>query len=66
MANVNHFLTEIHARKRWSRYFGMALASATNIGSASAREIVLVVFCCHFLLLTLDEVGKKSGIGVSV
>ena len=66
VANVNRFLAEIQARKRWSAHFGMALAPDTNIGSASASEIVMVDFAGQLLPFTLDDGGEKSGIGLSV
>ncbi len=65
-ANINRFLAELRARKRWTGYFGMALAPDTNIGSASASEIVMVDFAGQLLPFTLDDGGEKSGIGVSV
>ena len=66
VANINRFLAEIRARKRWSAYFGMALAPDTNIGSASASEVVMVDFAGQLLPFTLDDGGEKSGIGISI
>ena len=44
----------------------MALAPDTNIGSASASEIVMVNFAGQLLPFTLDDGGEKSGIGLSI
>ncbi|MDE0211154.1 MAG: surface lipoprotein assembly modifier [Boseongicola sp.] len=65
-ANINRFLAEIRARKRWSGYFGMALLPDTNIGAASASETVLLDFFGQRLPFTLDDGGEQSGIGLSV
>ena len=65
-ANINRFLAEIRARKRWSAYFGMALLPDTNIGAASASETVLIDVFGQRLPFTLDDAGEQSGIGLSV
>ena len=65
-ANVNLHLAEIRARKRWSAYFGIALAPDTNIGAASANETVMLDVFGQRLPFTLDDGGEKSGIGLSV
>ena len=64
--NINRFLAEMRARKRWTGYFGMALAPDTNIGSSSASEVVMVDFAGQLLPFILDEPGEKSGVGLSV
>jgi len=38
VANINRHLAMIQARRRWSGYFGMALAPDTNIGAAEDNE----------------------------
>ena len=42
VANINRHLAMIQARRRWSGYFGMALAPDTNIGAAEDNETILV------------------------
>lgn len=66
VANINRYLAEIRARKRWSAYFGMALLPDTNIGAASASETVLVDVFGQRLPFTLDDGGEQSGIGLSI
>jgi len=39
-ANVQRFLNAIRARKRWTVYFGFALAPDTNIGQVSEQRII--------------------------
>ena len=66
VANINRYLAEIRARKRWSAYFGTALLPDTNIGAASASETVLIDVFGQRLPFTLDDGGEQSGIGLSV
>ena len=66
VANVNRHLAELRARKRWSAYFGFALAPDTNIGAASSNETVMLDVFGQRLPFTLDDGGEKSGIGFSV
>jgi len=40
VANVQRFLNAIRARKRWTAYFGFALAPDTNIGQVSEQRII--------------------------
>ena len=40
--NVNRFLNQIRARKRWSLRVGMALAPDSNIGSSSDERIIFI------------------------
>ena len=40
--NVNRFLVQIRARKRWSLRVGMALAPDSNIGSSSDERIIFI------------------------
>ena len=42
IANVQRFLGEIRARKRWNVYFGASLAPDSNIGSASDERIIQI------------------------
>ena len=64
--DINYHLAMIRARKRCSAYFGMALSPVTNIGSASASEVVMLDIAGQLLPFTLDDGGEKSGIGLSV
>ena len=66
VANVNRHLAAIRARKRWSGYFGMALAPDTNIGAASANETVLLDVFGQRLPFTLDDGGEQSGVGLAI
>ena len=60
--NVNRFLAEIRARKRWSLRLGMALAPDTNIGAGSDDRIIYI----HGLPFRRDqEELTTSGIGIS-
>ena len=40
VANIQRFLTEIRARKRWTMYLGIAAAPSTNIGRTSNAEVI--------------------------
>ena len=66
VANVNRHLAAIRARKRWSGYFGMALAPDSNIGAASSSETVELDFGGQRLPFTLDDGGEQSGIGLAI
>ena len=60
--NVNRFLAEIRARKRWSLRLGMALAPDTNIGAGSDERIIYI----HGLPFRRDQRElTTSGIGIS-
>ncbi len=64
VANINRHLAMIRARKRWSGYFGTALAPDTNIGAASADETVMLEVFGQRLPFKLDDGGEKSGVGL--
>ena len=66
VANINRHLAEMQARKRWSGYFGMALAPDTNIGAASASETVELDVFGQRLPFTLDDGGEQSGVGIAL
>ena len=57
-ANVQQFLDQIRARRRWSMYLGATLAPDTNIGAGSDEEIILIG------LPFQDK--ATSGVGVAV
>ena len=42
IANIQRFLADIRARRRWSMYFGTAVAPSTNIGRASDAEVIYI------------------------
>ena len=63
VANVNRFLAEIRARRRWSAYGGIGLAPDTNIGAAPAQRAQLVDTPFGRIPFTHDE-SPTSGVGV--
>ena len=64
--NVNRFLAEIRARKRWSLRLGMALAPDTNIGAGSDERIIYIDIGGQSLPFRRDqEELTTSGIGIS-
>ena len=64
IANVQHFLSEIRARRRWVGYLGASVAPDTNIGAASDEEIIYILGL-PFRRDNADEL-TTSGVGVSV
>ena len=61
-ANVNRFLAEIRARRRWSFNLGFALAPDTNIGATSEERIIYI----YGLPFERDaEELSTSGVGLS-
>ena len=65
VANVNRFLAEIRARRRWTAHGGIGLAPDTNIGAAPAQTAQLVDTPFGRLPFTPDE-SPTSGVGVSL
>ena len=64
--NVQRFLAQIRARKRWSVRLGMAVAPDTNIGAGSDERIIYIDFAGQLLPFRRDqEELTTSGIGVS-
>ena len=60
--NVNRFLAQIRARKRWSVRVGFALAPDTNLGGGSDERIIYI----HGLPFRRDrEELTRSGIGIA-
>ena len=60
--NVNRFLAQIRARKRWSMRVGFALAPDTNLGGGSDERIIYI----HGLPFRRDrEELTRSGIGIA-
>ena len=63
VANVQRFLAEIRARRRWTMYLGGAMSPDSNIGGASDERIIYI----NDLPFRRDaEELTTSGIGVSV
>ena len=60
--NVNRFLKQIQARKRWSVRVGLSLAPDSNIGASSDERIIFI----HGLPFRRNqEELTSSGIGIS-
>ena len=63
VANVQRFLVEIRARRRWTMYLGGAMSPDSNIGGGSDERIIYI----NDLPFRRDaEELTTSGIGVSV
>ena len=61
--NVNRFLAQMRARKRWSTYLGFSLAPDTNIGGTSDEKTIYI----GGLPFERDaEDLTTSGVGISV
>ena len=67
-ANVQRFLVEIRARRRWTMYMGASLLPDTNIGSGTAEETVYINFLGVELPFDFNpaEETTTSGIGASL
>ena len=64
--NVNGFLAQIRARKRWSLRVGAAIAPDTNIGAGSDERIIYIDFGGQRLPFQRDEEElTTSGVGVA-
>ena len=67
VANVQRFLIRIRARKRWSVYFGAALAPDSNIGAASDERFIQIHVGGVPLAFRRDqEELTTSGVGLSL
>ena len=67
LLNVNRFLSQMRARKRWSVRVGMALAPDSNISSRSAERTIVLDTPIGRLPFTFQaEDEPESGIGISV
>ena len=67
VANVQRFLIRIRARKRWSVYFGAALAPDSNIGAASDERFIQIHIGGVPLPFRRDqEELTTSGVGLSL
>ena len=66
-ANVQRFLSQIRARRRWTAYLGASLAPDSNIGGTSDDEtIYLEVFGVELPFTRNPEDLPTSGVGLSV
>ena len=67
-ANVQRFLVQIRARRRWTMYMGMALLPDSNIGGGTDEEVIYIDFNGVELPFdfTLEEETTASGIGASL
>ena len=63
--NVNRFLAQIRARKRWSVRVGMALAPDTNLGAGSDDRTIYIDVFGQRLPFTYQGDSPKSGIGIA-
>ena len=64
--NVNRFLAQIRARKRWSVRVGAALLPDTNIGAGSDERTIYIPFGGQLLPFQRDRKElTTSGIGIS-
>lgn len=65
--NVQRFLSQIRARRRWTAYLGASLVPDTNIGGASDAETIYIdVFGVELPFTREEEDLPTSGVGVSV
>ena len=67
-ANVQRFLVQIRARRRWTMYMGMALLPDSNIGSGTDEEVIYIDFNGVELPFdfTPEEETTASGLGASL
>ena len=63
--NVNRFLAEIRARKRWSVRVGVALAPDSNISARSDERTILIDVFGQRLPFTYQGDDAESGIGIA-
>lgn len=65
--NVQRFLLQIRARRRWSAYLGTAVAPDTNVTGASGESVVYVNYLGQTLPFVLDNPREvTSGVGAMV
>ena len=67
-ANVQRFLVQIRARRRWTMYMGMAVLPDTNIGGGTDEDVIYIDFNGVELPFdfTPEEEQTASGIGASL
>ncbi len=65
-ANIARFLRIMRARRRWSAYFGAALAPDSNLNAASGTRTIWLDFAGQRLPFQRQgDIGARSGVGVS-
>ena len=65
--NIYTFLNVMRARKRWTGYFGAAIAPDSNLNAASESEIIYIDTVFGRLPFQREgDFGAQSGFGVSV
>ena len=64
--NIQRFLKEIRARRRWSAYGGFALAPDTNIGQASEQRVIDIDIGGIKLPFIRDNPPPTSGVGIRI
>ena len=66
-ANVFRFLSILRARKRWTGYFGAAIAPDSNLNAASDTETIYIdVFGARLPFQRQGDFGAESGLGLSI
>ena len=66
-AKIYGFLAIMQARKRWTGYFGAAIAPDSNLNAASESEIIYIDTAFGRLPFTRQgDFGAESGFGLSV
>ena len=66
-ANIHAFLNIMRARKRWTGYFGGAIAPDSNLNAASESEIIYIDTAFGRLPFQREgDFGAQSGFGFSV
>ena len=66
-AKVVRFLNLMRARKRWTGYFGAAIAPDSNLNAASDTETIYIdVFGGRLPFERQGDFGARSGLGVSL
>ena len=66
-ANVRRFLNVMQTRKRFTGYFGAAVAPDSNLNAASESEIIYIDTAFGRLPFTREgDFGARSGLGLSV
>ncbi len=66
-ARVQLFLNLMRARKRWTGYFGTAIAPDSNLNAASDTEIIYIDFFGSRLPFRREgDFGARSGLGLSI
>jgi len=65
--NILQFLELMRARKRWTGYFGAAIAPDSNLNAASESDVIYLDTVFGRLPFTREgNVGARSGFGLSV